>query len=125
MKKIFFFRVSVLMISVFFILDFGTFNRVEADDSALSFQREIIVYLCDDNAKLSETLDDLIGINIISFNTKAFILPTGDFFRLIKQKVEAGELKRDYKQIIVELYKDNAVMIFILKELTFKAESAK
>lgn len=123
MKKMIFFLVVMFFVSVFMVVYSLCFpTKARGEDAAADYQMQAAIYLCDDNAELTETLDDLVGINVISFGSEVIITPTSHFFLLIKKMILAEERQKDYKEILFKLYKENIRLKQALKQRTFKAE---
>ena len=97
-------------------------TKARGEDAAADYQLQAVIFVCDDNAELTETLDDLIGINVISFGSGIIITPTSHFFIFIKEMVVSGEKQQDYKELLFQLYKVNVRLKQALKQRTFKDE---
>ena len=124
MKKVIFVWVVILLVCAILAIHFSFPTKARADESTINYQKQAVIFLCDDNAELAQTLDDLVGINIIYFNTdniEVIISPTSHFFMVIKQMVMAGRQKEGYAEILDELLKENTRLKLTLKQRTFRA----
>ena len=96
--------------------------KARADEATIDYQKQAIIFLCDDNAELTQTLDDLIGINVISFGAEIIITPSSHFYTIIKDVITAESKGQDYKEILDQLYRENTRLKSTLAQRTFKAE---
>jgi len=124
-RKVVFAWVVVLAFCAFMLVYFSFPAKARADESSIDYQRQVIIYLCDENAEMSKTLDDLIGINKISAKARTLILPTSHFFKLVKEMAMADEQGCGYEEIIRQLFNDNLNLGLALKYKINMAERIK
>lgn len=125
MKKVIFVWIVVLAVCVFLAIHFCFPTKARADESTIYYQKQAIIFLCDDNEELSQTLDDLVGINVTSPKMETIVLPPSYFFRLIKEVVVDGKWEDDYDVILEDLLRKNNQLKSTLAQRTFKAERVK
>ncbi|MDP2736366.1 MAG: hypothetical protein Q8O59_01110 [bacterium] len=120
MKKIIFFFVVVFVVSVFMAIHFCFPPKARAEErSVAELQRRVIINLCETNASLADRLNQRLeneygreGIINVFFDKDGRdigIVPTGNFFLMIKDLTEkGGDIK--YDEVIEQLIRHSCLL---------------
>lgn len=123
MKKV------IFVWAVIFAVNFCFPLKTKADESNREYQRQAAIELCDENAELSQILDDSVGINSIYFTSfsgvEAIILPPSRFFNWIKEIVQSEGQEEDYGELLTELVKNNRQLELAVKQRVLTAKWIK